>query len=99
MDERAQPRPDSPAVAAEIAAMRQAWDKRLAVNAVALVAIIAYFVYPTWGGPDFSKTLIEILPWALGVGALVLAVNRWFVAHQTKEIRARAAAAPPAKTR
>lgn len=88
---------DSPAVAAQIAEMRRGWDRRLAVNAVALVAIIAYFVYPTWGGPEFSKTLIDILPWAIGVGALIVAVNRWFVSRQAKEIRAQAAAAAPTR--
>jgi hypothetical protein len=88
---------DTPAVAAEIGAMKRAWDRRLAVNLFALVAIMAYFVYPTWGGPEFGPTMVRVLPWAMGVGVLMLAVNRWFVARQAREIRTRSA--PPADAR
>ena len=77
--------------------MKRAWNRRLGVNILALVAIVAYFIYPTWGGPKFASTLLQVLPWAVGVGVLLLAVNRWFISRQTKDIRAGAAGGTSAR--
>ena len=76
---------------AQIAEMRRAWNRRLAVNLFAVVAIIAYFSYPTWGQPNFGETLLSILPYGIGVAVVMAAVNRWFVARQSRMIRESAA--------
>ncbi|WP_020180937.1 hypothetical protein [Methylopila sp. M107] len=82
---------DSPQVAAQISEMRASWNRRLGVNLFAIVAISAYFAYPTWGRPEFGATVLSILPTAIGVALLMLVVNRWFVARQTRQIRDAAA--------
>ena len=78
--------PGQPDVSAEIAAMRRSWNRRLAVNLFAVAAIVAYFTYPTWGRADFGATMLSILPVALGVAVLLVVINRWFVARQSRII-------------
>jgi hypothetical protein len=91
---------DPPAVAAEIDAMKRAWDRRLVLACLTMAAIVAFFAVDLWGDERMAGELMTIAPWFLGLALAIFATTRLAVARQAKQIRAKAAGggrASPAK--
>ncbi len=80
--------PDSPAVATEIAAMKEAWNKRLVMACLTLSAIVAYFAFDMRERPDFVAQLTQIAPWFVALALAFVAVVRWTISRETRRIRA-----------
>lgn len=84
----AQPAPD--AVALEIEAMTAAWNKRFAMACLTMAVILAVFVVDMRERPDVAAQIMAIAPWFLALVVACFAAVRWAIAHQTREILARA---------
>lgn len=78
---------DPPPVAAEIAAMTAAWNKRLVMACLTMSAILAFFAFDMRDAPDFAAQLMLIAPWFLGLILACFVATRFAMAHQEKQIR------------
>lgn len=78
---------DSPEVAAAIARLKSTLDTQAVMALVGLAAITGFlaFTTPHEGGPLGS--LLELLPWFIGLSIVMYAANRWTLSLKSKSIR------------
>lgn len=79
--------PDGTPAEQAIARLKQTYDRQAIMAIGGMVLISAFFVFDPNDQARTVATLLGVLPWFLGIAALVLALNRWALWNQTRAIR------------
>lgn len=70
-----------------IARLKQTYDRQAIMAIGGMVLVSAFFVFDANDQNRTMATLLSVLPWFVGIAALVLTLNRWALWNQSKAIR------------